>query len=78
MIYFFSVGKTHQEDIFCGPCLYVDIQTKATRYCKTCSDPEPLCNDCAKQHTRQNSSRDHELCNDIKGYQIIKKTINAK
>lgn len=74
----FSAKQRDQKDILCGPCLYVDIKTKATRYCKTCDDSEPLCNDCAKQHTRQKSSRDHELGDDIRTFYDNQKGSNAK
>lgn len=30
-----------------------------------CDDPEPLCVECAKQHTRQKICREHEMCKDI-------------
>lgn len=75
---FFSANQRDQEYIFCGPCLYVDKKTKATRYCKTCDDSEPLCNDCAKQHTRQKFSRDHELGDDIRTFYDNQKGSNAK
>lgn len=63
--WFFSVYQREKQEIFCDPCLYGDIKIKATHYCKTCDVPEPLCHDCAKQHTRQKSSRDHKLGDDI-------------
>lgn len=51
---------------------------KAAQYCKTCDEPDPLCNDCAKHHIRQKASRNHELCNDIEIFQIHQKGLNAK
>lgn len=57
-----------ENEIFCDPCLYGDQQIIATFFCKTCDVPEPLCGDCAKQHSRQKLSRDHELCDDMKKY----------
>lgn len=74
----FSANQTDQENIYCDPCLYEDIKTKATQFCKTCDAPEPLCNDCAKQHSRQKLSRDHELCNDIQEYLNNQKYLRAK
>lgn len=33
-----------------------------------CDDPEPLCVECAKQHTRQKICREHEMCKDIQEF----------
>lgn len=33
-----------------------------------CDDPEPLCDECAKQHSRQKICRDHEMCKDIQEF----------
>lgn len=74
----FRADQTDQEDIFCDPCLYEDVKTKATHYCKTCDFSEPLCNDCAKQHTRQKLSRDHEMCNNIGEFHNNQKDLNKK
>lgn len=70
--FFFSEDITKEEDIFCDPCRYVHINTKATLFCITCDVPEPFCEDCAQQHTRQKLSRDHELCNEMKKIKIRK------
>lgn len=75
---FFSADEPNQEDMFCDPCLYADIKIKATHYCKTCDDPEPLCNDCARQHTRQKLSRHHEICDNIGEFDNNKKDSNPK
>lgn len=48
------------------------MKTKGTHFCKTCEDPEPLCDNCARQHTRHKLFRDHEICDaieEIKNYQ---------
>lgn len=74
----FRANQTIQEDTFCETCLYEDVQTKATHYCKTCDVPEPLCNDCAKQHTRQKLSRDHKLCDDIREFLDHQKCLTSK
>lgn len=74
----FSLDQKNKEDIFCDHCLYGDIKTKATHYCKTCDVPEALCNNCAKQHTRQKFSRNHELGDDIREFYHIQKGFNAK
>lgn len=49
----------------CDPCFIENIHVKATHFCKTCDDPEPLCDECAKQHTRQKICRDHEMCKNL-------------
>lgn len=69
---FFSEDISKHGDIFCDPCLYGDIKTKATHFCKTCDVPEPLCKDCAQQHTREKLSRNHELCDEMKKISIRK------
>lgn len=69
----FSADKTERDDIFCDPCLNANLKNKATHFCKTCDSPDPLCKDCAQQHTRQKLSRNHELCEDIKMLPDIKK-----
>lgn len=76
--FFFSTEHTDAQEVFCDPCLYDDKNTKATHYCKTCDVPEPLCIDCAKQHTRQKLSRDHELCDNIGEFQKYQRYLNAK
>lgn len=45
-----------------------DTHIKATHFCKTCEDPEPFCESCAKQHTRQKICKDHEICGDMNDY----------
>ncbi|XP_078322456.1 uncharacterized protein LOC111105028 isoform X2 [Crassostrea virginica] len=57
--------EMHENQIFCEPCLYGDKQIEATYFCKTCADPEPLCDNCAQQHTRHKASREHEISNDL-------------
>lgn len=41
------------------------MQTEASSFCKTCEDPEPMCETCAEHHTLQQISRCHELSTDI-------------
>lgn len=74
----FSADQTDQEDILCDPCLCEDKKTKAAHYCKTCDVPEPLCNECAKQHTRQKLGRNHELCDDIRDFLVYQKEVSAR
>ena len=57
-----------EKDLLCEPCLCADVAIKATKVCKTCEDPEPLCESCAQQHNRQKATRGHEMCDDFKEY----------
>lgn len=45
------------------------MHVEATLFCKTCEDPEPLCENCAKHHTLQKITRNHEMCGDILKFQ---------
>lgn len=54
----------------CEPCFAEDLQVQATQFCKTCDDPEPLCETCAKHHLRQKISRNHELCGNIREFRF--------
>lgn len=47
------------------PCSYGNIIVRATHFCKTCEDPEPLCESCAAQHGRHKISRHHKICENI-------------
>lgn len=49
----------------CNPCSYDKKKAKATHFCKTCKEPEPFCENCAKQHIRQKHYREHEICEDM-------------
>lgn len=49
----------------CHPCSNEEKDVKATHFCKTCENPEPLCEMCAKEHTRQKMAKDHEICTNI-------------
>ena len=57
-------NKRLQERILCDSCKYDNVQTEATVFCKTCKEPDPLCDDCGQLHTRQRATRGHELCDD--------------
>lgn len=37
----------------CVPCSIENVQIKAAYFCQTCEKPEPLCETCATQYTRQ-------------------------
>lgn len=64
----FRENNQHEKEVECDPCFIENIHVKATHFCKTCVDPEPLCDECAKQHTRQKTCRDHELCKDVEEF----------
>ena len=53
----------------------VNIQTIATRFCKSCEEPEPMCEVCASHHSRQKATKDHEICDDMGQFSISKKTL---
>lgn len=83
----FSVDSHKVVYIECDPCSNEGTKGKATHICKTCEDPEPLCETCAKQHTRQKAFRDHELSGIIceipkhpsnKGYKMLWKFVILK
>lgn len=52
----------------CDPCSNEDIHVPATHFCKTCDDPEPLCESCAKHHIRQKICRNHQICENIQEF----------
>lgn len=56
------------KEFTCVPCSFENEQVKATCFCQTCEDPEPLCETCATQHTRQKLTRGHEIVKDIWKY----------
>lgn len=51
--------------MICFPCSNDSIEVQATHFCKSCEDPEPLCEICAKQHTRHRMAKGHEICAEI-------------
>lgn len=50
-------GTAADAQILCQPCEEGSKRIKATRYCKECQ--QNICNDCAEQHKRFNSMKDH-------------------
>lgn len=56
------------KEITCVPCSFENVQVKAAYFCQTCEDPEPLCETCATQHTRQKLTRGHEIGKDLWKY----------
>lgn len=61
----FSVDSQQEEHTLCEPCIHDGKKVTAIYFCKTCEDPEALCEICAKQHTRQKAFKEHELCGNI-------------
>ena len=49
----------------CKPCHRDTITKEAKKCCKTCKDPEPLCEDCAHRHTRMEKNKGHEMTDDL-------------
>ena len=49
----------------CKPCQRDTITTEATKCCKTCKDPEPLCGACAHRHTLMEANKGHEMTDDL-------------
>lgn len=60
-IIFKYFSKEIEERNLCEPCLTEKLQVIATHFCKTCDEPELLCETCAKYHTKQKSFKDHEM-----------------
>lgn len=56
------------KELTCVPCSFENVQVKAAYFCHTCKDPEPLCETCSTQHTRQKLTRGHEIYKDIWKY----------
>lgn len=53
-----------EKEIQCAPCLRKNTQVRATQFCKTCNNSEPLCDVCSQHHTSQNGHENHELSED--------------
>ena len=54
--------------VFCEPCSFENKSKEADRFCKSCQDPEPMCEDCAKEHTRHRITRGHKMCLDLEQF----------
>lgn len=55
------VSPQRKEEMLCNPCLLGNIRTAAKSFCKTCEDPEPLCEVCGNLHKRQKATKHHDL-----------------
>lgn len=59
--------KAKEDNIICEPCLSDNLKVQATYFCKTCDDPELLCEACAKYHSKNSKLfKEHELSKIIK------------
>ena len=56
--------KKKVENILCIPCKSETLEVKATKHCRTCLEPEPLCDVCAQHHTRRRETKEHEISDD--------------
>lgn len=65
-------SKNKETNTVCEPCSNEDKAITATHFCKSCYDPEPLCESCAKEHSRQKISKYHILCDKIEEFPLIK------
>lgn len=61
---FFS-AKWLCKSMLCEPCITENQLIQATHFCRTCNDPELLCESCAKHHTKQKPFKGHQLSKDI-------------
>lgn len=63
MISFLTCSKTRKLDkkMICIPCSNNSKEVEATHFCKTCEDSDPLCEMCAKDHTRYKMTKNHKI-----------------
>ena len=73
-----SEQQQTERQIYCDPCLFGNVKTEATRFCKTCLDPEPLCEVCAQLHTRQKATKNHMMCEDIRQFPYLQEALNER
>ena len=73
-----SEQQQTERQIYCDPCLFGNVKTEATRFCKTCLDPEPLCEVCAQLHTRQKATKNHMMCEDIRQFPNLQDALNER
>lgn len=65
--FFFISSYKESTKLLCDLCSIED-EYEATHFCKTCEDPDPLCETCAKRHLREKPFRSHEMCSDIEQF----------
>uniref|UniRef100_A0A8W8JDE2 B box-type domain-containing protein n=1 Tax=Magallana gigas TaxID=29159 RepID=A0A8W8JDE2_MAGGI len=66
------------KSMLCEPCFTENQLIQATHFCRTCYDPELLCEFCAKHHTKQKPFKDHKLSNDIGDFLKSEKKIDER
>lgn len=49
-------------------CNRESITAEATKCCKICKDPEPLCDLCAQRHTLDAGNKGHEMSDDLQKF----------
>lgn len=62
------------EIVLCIPCCRETIEADATKYCRTCEDPEPLCDVCAQHHTCRKETKEHGISDDLQQLAAIAET----
>lgn len=76
--FFYRKSQSKETEVWCESCRFGDLNTKATHFCKTCEDLEPLCENCAQQHVRHKLCRGHEICNGIEEFLDMKEALDKK
>lgn len=75
LLSFSFCSKNKETGYVCELCFNENKQITATHFCKTCNDPEPLCEACAKEHIRQKISKDHSLSDEIEDFHQSKANV---
>ena len=60
-----------ERRVLCIPCLCETIEADASKHCKTCKDPVPLCDVCAQHHVRRRETKEHEISDDLQQLAVI-------
>lgn len=64
----FSSEENKAERVPCSLCHRDTITSEATKWCKTCKDPEPLCDHCAQRHTLMEANEGHQMAVDLQQF----------
>lgn len=70
----FSSEENKAERVPCSLCHRDTINSEATKWCKTCKDPEPLCDQCVQLHTHVEANEEEEDQIDVKFQQFLNRT----
>lgn len=57
--------------VLCSPCQRETLDIEATKFCRSCKDPEPLCDVCAQIHTRRRETKEHKISDDFEKIAIL-------